>query len=251
LKSGEHLLDIGCGWGALLQFAVSHYDITAIGVTNSEAQYATARARIAAAGLSERLEIRLEDYRDIAGKERFDKIVSVGMYEHVGAGNWPLYFDGIARLLKPGGLLVNHGIITTDPDGRPQGPPGGEFIDRHVFPGGELANLPRLLTEIARCGLETVDVEDLRPHYARTLELWTSRLEANRDAVIAAGGIERYRVWRIYLAGMAQAFARGWLSIAQIVAYKPTGAGPAPRPWTREHQYQVNEDVANATVSGA
>jgi len=237
LRPGERLLDIGCGWGGLLQFAARRYDIEAVGVTNSRAQFETARTRMAAAGLDARVEIRNEDYRDIAGRARFDRIVSVGMYEHVGAGNWRPYFASIERLLKPGGLLVHHGIITTDPDGKAQGPPGGEFIDRYVFPGGALANLPRLLTEMARVKLEPVDVEDLRPHYARTLALWSSRFESNRDAVIAAGGIERYRIWRIYLAGMGQAFERGWLSIAQVVAYKPTSTGPAPRPWTRNHQY--------------
>ena len=237
LAPGDRLLDVGCGWGGLLHFAASHYDISALGITNSETQCAGARDRIAAAGLSDRVEIRLSDYRDVPGEDCFEKIVSVGMYEHVGRRNWPTYFQSIRRLLKPGGTLLNHGIITTDADGRPQGPPGGEFIDRYVFPGGELANLPRLLTEIARHGLETSDVEDLRPHYARTLTLWSNRLEASRDAVIAAGGVERYRIWRIYLAGMAQAFDRGWLSIAQIVAHKPIGGHPAPRPWTRDYQY--------------
>ena len=123
---------------------------------------------------------------------------------------------------------MHHGIITTDADGRPQRPPGGEFIDRYVFPGGELANLPRLLTEIARCGLEATAVEDLRPHFARTLTLWGDRLEANRAGVTAAGGAERYRIWWVYLAGMAHAFERRRLSVVQIVACKPTAAGPAP-----------------------
>jgi cyclopropane-fatty-acyl-phospholipid synthase len=241
LTPGERVLDIGCGWGGLLEFAASRYGIAAVGVTNSRAQCDAARARIAAAGLGDRVVIRHTDYRDVEGGERFDKIVSVGMYEHVGARNWPVYLQCVARLLKPGGVLLNHGIVLTDADGRPQGPPGGEFIDRYVFPGGELANLPRLLTEIARCGLETADVEDLRPHYARTLALWLARLEANREAIVAAGGIARYRIWRIYLAGMAQAFERGWLSVAQVVAYKRTAAGPAPRPWTRRHQYGASE----------
>jgi len=243
LAPGDRLLDIGCGWGGLLHFAASRYEISALGITNSEAQCAAARERIAAAGLSGRVEIRLADYRDVAGQDCFGKIVSVGMYEHVGASNWPTYVHTIRRLLKPGGTLLNHGIITTDSEGRPQGPPGGEFIDRYVFPGGELANLPRLLTEIARHGLEVSDVEDLRPHYARTLSLWSDRFEANREAVISAGGIERYRIWRIYLEGMAQAFDRGWLSIAQIVAHKQAGGRPAPRPWTREYQYSPGERV--------
>lgn len=208
LRSGDHLLDIGCGWGGLLQFAAGRHDILAAGITNSRAKFETARARIAAAGLDSRIDIRLADYRDVAGRERFDKIVSVGMCEHVGARNWPLYFKTIERLLRRGGMLVHHGIVLTDADGRPQGLHGGEFIDRYVFPGGELASLPRLLTEIDRCGLEATDVEDLRPHYVRTLTLRGDWLEANRAAVTAAGGVERYRIRRVYLAGMAHAFYR-------------------------------------------
>ena len=236
LSPQDRVLDIGCGWGGLLARAGKLHGISGVGVTNSPAQHEYARELMKREGLADRIEIRLQDYRDIDDGP-FDKIVSVGMYEHVGVDRLPTYFSCIDRLLKPGGMLLNHGIITTDPEGRPQGPPGGEFIDRHVFPGGELTNISRTLKEIAAAGLEAVDVEDLRPHYARTLQLWTERFEAARDSVIATGGIERYRVWRIYLPGMAEAFDRGWLSIAQIVAYKPVDGRPAPRPWSRAHQY--------------
>lgn len=247
LKPGDHVLDVGCGWGGLLQRAAENYDITGVGVTNSPAQHHYAQERIAAAGLDNRIAIRLQDYRDLSDTSAFDKIVSVGMYEHVGLDNLPRYFAAITRLLKPGGILLNHGIVSTDADGRSQGPPGGEFINRYVFPGGELPHLPRVLEEITRSHLEPVDVEDLRPHYAQTLLLWVRRLEANGQAAINAAGAERYRVWRVYLAGMAHAFDRGWLSIAQVLAYKPEAGHPATRPWSRAYQYQSTAEPVLAT----
>jgi cyclopropane-fatty-acyl-phospholipid synthase len=244
LQPGERLIDIGCGWGALIMHAAEKYGVDGVGLTNSRAQSEWVRAEIDRRGLGGRIEIRHQDYRDIPETERYDKVVSVGMYEHVGLANLGRYFGIVARLLRPGGMLLNHGIITTDAEGRPQGPPGGEFIGRHVFPGGELSNLAFTLRQVQRSGLEAVDVEDLRPHYARTLMLWVRRLEASSADVIEAGGIERYRIWRIYLAGMAFAFDRGWLSVAQVLAYKPAGGRPAPRPWSRGYQYR--EDTAAA-----
>ncbi|MGA7384787.1 MAG: cyclopropane-fatty-acyl-phospholipid synthase family protein [Methylocella sp.] len=241
LRPGDHVLDIGCGWGGLLLWAAMHYGVTAVGVTLSERQYQFASDRISNENLAGRVEVRHQDYRAIPGADVFDKVVSVGMYEHVGLKNLPLYFSGISRLLKPGGALLNHGIVTTDPNGRAQGPPGGEFIDRYVFPGGELPPLSRVIYEVARCGLEAIDMEDLRPHYALTLMHWVHRFERRANEVIEAAGADRYRVWRLYLGGMAYAFDRGWLSVAQVLAYKPAANRPAPRPWTRDHQYNSSD----------
>ena len=237
LRPGERLLDIGCGWGGLLLWAAANYGISGLGITLSQPQVDEARRRISARGLADQVEVRLADYRDLLGAAEFDKIVSVGMYEHVGRANLPLYFATIARLLRPGGIALNHGISATNRDGHGQGPPGGEFIDRFVFPGGEVPHISRVLYEIAGSGLEILDMEDLRPHYPLTLWHWVRRLEAARAAAISAAGAERYRIWRIYMAGMSCAFDRGWLTVCQTLAQKPDRDRPAARPWTRHYQY--------------
>ncbi len=240
LKPDERMLDIGCGWGGLLLWAAQHYGVRGVGITLSRRQYEYARERIAANGLAGKIDIRLQDYRELAGEAPFDKIASVGMYEHVGAQNYPVYFKIIADLLRPGGALLNHGIVATDPQGRAQGPPGGEFIDRYVFPGGSVPHLSRVVFEVAKAGMELADIEDLRPHYARTLLHWVRRLEARRDEAIRTAGAERYRIWRVYLAGMAYAFDRGWLSIAQTLAFRRGADGFIARPWTRDYQYAAD-----------
>ena len=238
LQPGERLLDIGCGWGGLLRWAAKHHGVSGLGVTLSREQHDYARARIAAEGLADRIAVRLLDYRDLADAEGFDKVVSVGMYEHVGIRNLGTYFAGMAKLLKPGGIALNHGITAGDPDGQATGPAGGDFIDRYVFPGGEIPHLSRVVYEVSRAGLEVADIEDLRPHYARTLSRWVDRLEANAEAARAAGGEQRFRIWRMYMAGMGYAFDRGWLRLAQVVAYKPVSdTAMAPRPWTRAALY--------------
>lgn len=243
LRPGDRLLDIGCGWGGLLHWAATNYGITGIGITLSEQQCAYAREWMARDKLDTKIEIKLQDYRELAAEERFDKIVSVGMYEHVGPRNYPTYFGTIAKLLRQEGALLNHGIVTTDPAGRSSGPAGGEFIDRYVFPGAALHHLSKTVFEIARAGLEIADIEDLRPHYARTLLNWVRRLEDRPQEAIRTAGDQRYRIWRAYLAAMAYAFDCGWLSVAQVLAYKPIANGAASRPWTRDYQY-VHDDAA-------
>jgi cyclopropane-fatty-acyl-phospholipid synthase len=243
LRPGERLLDIGCGWGGLLCWAALRYGVEGVGITLSDQQFAYARERVAALGLTQNIEIRRQDYREVPGQAIYDKVVSVGMYEHVGIANLPAYFGTIARLLRPGGSALNHGITTTDRDGRAQGPPGGEFIDRLVFPGGEVPHISRVLYEIAGTGLELLDIEDLRPHYPPTLLHWTRRLEAARDKAIEAAGVQRYRIWRMYMPAMACAFDRGWLSVYQVLAQKNQADGLASRPWTRRHQYLPGEPV--------
>lgn len=241
LAPGERLLDIGCGWGGLVRWAARHYGVDAVGVTLSPSQADEARARVARDGLADRVEIRLQDYRDIPGQAGFDKIASIGMVEHVGLVNLPVYFGTISRLLRPGGLLLNHGIATADPAGRGRPIAGGDFMERHVFPGGELAHLSRIACEMANQQLELLDVESLRPHYARTLLHWVRRLEARRDAAIACAGERRYRIWRLYMAGCAYGFDQGWITVYQVLAEKPGPSGAGTRPWTRAHQYRSDQ----------
>ncbi|MGH8647837.1 MAG: class I SAM-dependent methyltransferase, partial [Burkholderiales bacterium] len=216
LAAGERFLDIGCGWGALVMWAAEHYGAQALGVTLSRNQHDYARARIRELGLEGRCEVRLLDYRDVPEERSFDKIASIGMFEHVGRSNLAAYFGKIARLLRPGGLLLNHGITHNAPGRRELGSDISEFIDRYVFPGGELTHISVVMEALSAQGLESWDVESLRPHYARTLWHWVERLEANRAAAVAAVGERIYRIWRIYMAGSAHGFERGWMSVYQV-----------------------------------
>lgn len=237
LAPGERFLDIGCGWGALIMWAAERYGVRALGVTLSRNQRDYARARIRELGLEGHCEVRLLDYRDVPEDDPYDKLASVGMFEHVGRKNLPLYFGKIARLLRPGGLALNHGITLNAPGQNEIGSDVGEFIDGYVFPGGELTHLSQVVEAMAGQGLECWDVESLRPHYAKTLWHWVERLEANRDAAIAAVGDKLYRIWRVYMAGSAQSFERGWLSIYQVLAGKPLASGALDLPATRDHIY--------------
>lgn len=237
LKPGERFLDIGCGWGALILWAAEHYKVHATGITLSQHQFEYAQRLIREAGLENLCEVRLLDYRDVAEDMPYDKIASVGMFEHVGRKNFGVYFGKIFRLLKGGGLVLNHGITLNALDQDELGSDIGSFIDEYVFPGGELTHISHVLSEMSSQGLEGWDIESLRPHYARTLWQWVERLEANQDAALAAVGEKVYRIWRIYMAGSAHAFERGWMSIYQVVAGKPAPDGRLGVPATRDSIY--------------
>jgi cyclopropane-fatty-acyl-phospholipid synthase len=238
LAPGEELLDIGCGWGALVVHAAQNYGVQATGITLSQNQHDHAKARIAELGLQDRARVRLLDYVDLPEDKLYDKIASVGMFEHVGIANYPRYFGKIQRILKPGGLVLNHGITHNwIASGTSLGSGIGAFVDEYVFPGGQLAHVGRVVQGLASEGLELIDAEALREHYARTLWHWTERLEANAEAARREVGEEKFRVWRIYLAGSAHAFDRGWLSIFQLLAGKPFADGRLPHPATRDYIY--------------
>jgi cyclopropane-fatty-acyl-phospholipid synthase len=237
LKPGERFLDIGCGWGGLAMHAAERYGVKALGITLSENQHALASERIRAAGLQDRCEVRLQDYRDVPGEGVFDKIASIGMFEHVGLKNLPVYFGAIRRLLAGGGIVLNHGITSVDPESRSVGLGAGEFIGKYVFPHGELPHLSLVIREMSAAGLEVMDSETLRLHYAKTLAQWSARLEASLERAREFAGERRLRIWRTYLAGCAHAFAQGWVSIQQVLATKPADAAVNPLPWTREYMY--------------
>ncbi|MDA1117309.1 MAG: class I SAM-dependent methyltransferase [Proteobacteria bacterium] len=237
LQPGDRFLDIGCGWGALAMHAAERYGATATGITLSKNQHALANERIRAAGLEDKCQVLLKDYRDVPGEELFDKIASVGMFEHVGLKNLPVYFGAIRRLLADGGIVLNHGITSVDPDSRPVGMGGGEFIERYVFPHGELPHLSLVFKEMGAAGMEVMDSETLRLHYARTLSRWSERLEGKLDQARAFTGDKRLRIWRTYLAGCAHAFECGWVSIQQVLAVKSGDPRRSPLPWTRDYMY--------------
>ncbi len=239
LRPGERFLDIGCGWGALVMWAAQRYQARATGITLSQNQYDYARSRIKEAGLQALCDVQLLDYRNVPENGPFDKIASIGMFEHVGRKNLPVYFGKIFRLLKPGGLVMNHGITLSAPGQAELGSDLGQFIDAYVFPGGELTHISQVIAEMSAEGFECRDVESLRPHYARTLWQWVERLEANRDAAVQAVGEKIYRIWRIYMAGSAHAFERGWLSVFQVLAGRPTAEGALPLPLTRDYMYEA------------
>ena len=238
LQPGDRFLDVGCGWGALVMHAAQRYGCTATGITLSDNQHALAGERIRAAGLEGRCKVLKLDYRDVPGEGTFDKIASVGMFEHVGLKNLPLYFGSLHRLLADGGIVMNHGITSVDPESGEVGLVAGAFIEKYVFPHGELPHLSLVLKEMAAAGLEVMDVETLRLHYARTLAEWSRRFEANFEAARAAAGDRRARIWRLYLAGCAHAFERNWVTIQQVVAVKSGDPARSPLPLTRDYLYR-------------
>ncbi|GGE08888.1 cyclopropane-fatty-acyl-phospholipid synthase [Gemmobacter megaterium] len=231
LKAGERFLDVGAGWGGLLLWAAENYGVTATGITLSRNQHAHVNRLIHEKGLERRVTMELRDYRDLPDDQPYDKIASVGMFEHVGRVNLPIYFRKLRALLRPGGLLMNHGITSGFLDDAAVSGGLGNFIEKYIFPGGELFHISHVQREMAGADLEVVDTESLRPHYARTLWAWSDGLEAclpeAERILIQSHGEDRghqvLRAFRLYLAGCAMAFEEGWVSLHQILATRPDG----------------------------
>ena len=236
LRPDQTLLDIGCGWGALVLRAAQRFGARCVGVTLSQNQFDLATQRVREAGLADRVEIRLQDYRDVTG--RFDRITSVGMFEHVGRKNLPTYFSKIHDLLADDGVAMNHGIASTDCESGETALGGGEFIDRYVFPNGELPHVSLALEAMQRGGLEAFDVENLRRHYVRTLNLWAERFERQAETARQLVDDEKFRIWRVYLAGCAYAFEHDDVALYQIVCHK-AGRSAHTLPWSRRYMYDA------------
>jgi len=237
LRPGDRLLDLGCGWGGLLIHAARNYGVSAFGITLSVPQAELARQRIKEAGLEGRCKVEVCDYRDLEAVQEFDKLVSVGMFEHVGEALLPEYFLRAGMLLRPGGIFLNHGIANSATFQRK----GPSFIDKHVFPDGELVPLNVAVRAAESARFEVRDVESLREHYALTLRHWVRRLEAKAGQARSIVGDVTYRVWRLYMAGSAHAFTTGRLNLYQILLSKPDH-GQSHLPLNRDDWYSRAED---------
>jgi cyclopropane-fatty-acyl-phospholipid synthase len=223
LRPGERFLDIGAGWGGLLLWAAEHYGVQAQGITLSKNQHVHVNRLIEQRGLRGRVTMALRDYRELPENEPFDKIASVGMFEHVGRAQLPDYFAKVYGLLKPGGLLMNHGITAGGTRNDQLGAGMGDFIERYIFPGGELLHVSHVLKVMSEAHLEPLDLENLRPHYARTLWAWSDALEAQLAAARQVTREAVVRAYRLYLAGSAMCFEQGWISLFQMLATRPSG----------------------------
>ncbi|MEO6909114.1 MAG: cyclopropane-fatty-acyl-phospholipid synthase family protein [Abditibacteriaceae bacterium] len=234
LQRGESLLDIGCGWGGMIMYAAKNYGVHATGITLSEEQLNYARERICEAGLENQCKVELRDYREIEGHEQYDKLVSIGMVEHVGKSMLPTYFSQAHSLLKPGGTFLSHGIGCID-DGTTSA--SSTFVDKHVFPDGELAAINEMLRAAEGARFEVRDVENLREHYARTLRMWVQRLEKNHEKALQMVDEKTFRVWRIYMSGSAYGFRSGSLDLYQSLLCKNLTGGKSNMPLTRDKWY--------------
>lgn len=226
LQRGEHFLDIGCGWGALVCWAARYYGVRAHGITLSQAQFCFAQQRIAQLGLQSLVTVELRDYRDLEGHGIYDKVASIGMFEHVGLANMAVYLATVQRVLRPGGLFLNHGI-THDEEGWNR-TVATQFINRYVFPDGEFDCVSNIQLGMERAGFEIHDVEALRRHYALTLRHWVLRLQAQRDAALREVDETTYRIWQLYMAACALAFEDGGTGIYQILASRTGVASNLP-----------------------
>lgn len=234
LQPGDYLLDAGCGWGALARLAAREFGVRVLGITQSGQQLELGRERVRAERLQQQVQLEHLDFHDLPRDGRFDKIASIGMVGHVGTTSLASYFGGLQDALRPGGLLLSHGITARDsePDR------GGEgFIQRHVFPQGGIPPLGTTISRLGDAGLEVVDVENLRPHYARTLECWSAALERHLPQARTLVPENSLRLWRLCLAGCAFALRRGWVQVHQVLAVKPRDDGSHELPWTRRDLY--------------
>lgn len=234
LQPGERFLDIGCGWGAMVCWAAQRYGVRAHGITLSQPQCDHALDRITRLGLQDLVTVEVRDYRDVAGEAVYDKVSSVGMFEHVGLANLPVYNATVLRLLRPGGLFLNHGI-THDAEGW-QPSVDTEFINRYVFPGGELDTISNILRGMEHAAFEIHDVENLRAHYAMTLREWVRRLEDKHEEALQFVSEDTYRTWRFYMAACAVEFEAEGTGVYQILASK-RGSGTLPVPLSRRDLY--------------
>jgi cyclopropane-fatty-acyl-phospholipid synthase len=233
LAPGERLLDVGCGWGSLALWAAEHYDVEVHAVTLSAAQAEYARRRVRERGLERTCRIECADYREIDGEAAYDKIASVGLIEHVGRPNYPAYFSQLHRLLKPGGLLLNHGITH---ERYWRWTPQWEFVTHYVFPNGDLDHVSHILSVMEDEHWEVRDVEQLREHYSRTCRQWCEQLMANRERALRLVPEKTYRIWLLYLAASSVHFGEGTIGLYQIVAAK-RDLRAAATPTTREDVY--------------
>ncbi|MFJ4621379.1 class I SAM-dependent methyltransferase [Streptomyces sp. NPDC088812] len=228
LAPGQRLLDVGCGWGSMAVHAAREHGVSVVGITLSQEQATFARKRVADAGLTDRVEIRVQDYRDVTDGP-YDAISSIGMAEHVGAERYLEYANALYALLRPGGRLLNHQIAR-----RPQRDESDyhvdEFIDAYVFPDGELAPVGTTVTQLERAGFEVRDVESIREHYALTLRRWVGRLEADWSRAVRLTSPGRARVWRLYMAASALAFERNRIGVNQVLAVRTPDAGTSGLP---------------------
>jgi cyclopropane-fatty-acyl-phospholipid synthase len=245
LEPGQRLLDIGCGWGGLIMHAAEHYGVDATGITLSENQASLAQERIEKAGLASRCRVAIRDYRTLADGDAYDKISSVGMIEHVGLSHLPVYFASAYRALKPGGLFLNHGIVSLG-EARPRSIRenifrkfwrADAFIDKYVFPDGKLTAASDVIASAEAVGFEARDVESLREHYAMTLRHWVKSLEEKTQDATALVGPHTFRVWRLYMAASANAFAKAAINVLQTLLAKPDARGRSNIPLTREDLY--------------
>jgi len=234
LQKGESYLDIGCGWGALVCWAAKHYGVRAHGITLSRNQYEYAVEEVKRQGLEDLVTIEMRNYRDLTREATYDKVSSIGMFEHVGLKNLHEYFSIVHQVLKPSGLFLNHGITSDEPDWNHG--TSTQFINRHVFPDGELDTVSNIQLRMENANFEIFDVEGLRPHYAFTLRHWVKRLEEKSEEVIRLTGERTYRIWRLYMTGSAMQFEQGATGIYQILAVRKENGMP-DLPLTRRDLY--------------